>query len=245
MGRYFGDKFDSVESMEFSYAYAHLGGAKSFFPFDPKGVIGQYTMSPVILRDGELVRVPPRHGRRTEVYPDPIGIRDTFYIFHSEPICFAKAYEDKGLKNAGTKAGWGPEFLDKLEFLDSLGLLDVNLRRVGDVSVAPAEVLVSGLRRDETAKTQDYGCFRLVIKGEKSGEKLEYTGEVFTGPYKNLSGTQHRTGIPAAIAVRMLGRGDITHKGAFSPEFGVDPKIYFRELERRQIPLYYTVRHYA
>ena len=41
-----------------------------------------------------------------------------------------------------------------------------------------------------------------------------------------LSGTQYRTGIPAAVAVRMIGRGEIAQKGAFSPEFGVDPAVY-------------------
>jgi saccharopine dehydrogenase-like NADP-dependent oxidoreductase len=208
-------------------------------------MIRQYNLSPVILHEGDLMRVPARYGRGTEVYPDPIGVREVFYVLHSESVCFARAFKDKGLKEAGTKADWGTEFLAKLEFLDSLGLLDMQPRLIGNGSVAPVDVLESGLTCHETAQTKDYGCFRLVIKGEKSREKIEYTAEIFTKPYKNLNGTQHRTGIPAAVAARMMGWGNITQKGAFSPEVGVDPAIYFRELERRDIHLYYTVRYYA
>jgi len=245
MGRYFGDKLDSIESMEYSYAYAHCGGAKGFFPFDPRGMVAQYSLPPIIFRNGKFVRVPPRYDRGIIIYPNPIGARDTFYILHSEALFCARNFADKGLKNAGTKAGWDPEFLSKIEFLDSLGLLDLQPRKVGDVEVVPEHVMESGLKYNMSVKTKDYGCFRLVAIGEKDGQKVEYTADVFTCPYQNLNGTQHRTGIPPAVTVRMLGRGQIPRKGAFSPDVGVDPQIYFRELERREIRLYYTVRYFA
>lgn len=244
MGRYFGDKLDTVESMEFSYVYAHLAKMKTLFAFSPAGIIGQYTTKPVILRDGKLTRVSPRSGRENVLYPEPIGIREVFYILHEEPVCFARSFRDKGLKSAGTKAGWGPELLSKLEFLDSLGLLDLEPRKVGDVIVVPEKVLESGLTFEKVVP-RDYGCTRLDIKGTKAGQKLEYRAEVMNYPYKDLGGTQYRTGIPAAIGVHMLGRGDIKQKGAFSPEVGINPDIYFKELGRRELYLYYTAKYYA
>jgi lysine 6-dehydrogenase len=245
MGRFIADKLDTIESMEYSYSYAHLGGSKGFFPFDPRGMVAQYSLPPIIFRDGKFVRVSPRFEMGITHYPDPIGVRDTFYISHSEAFFCARNYRNKGLKNAGTKAGWDPVFIEKLAFLDNLGLLDMQPRQIGDVTVSPLEVLVSGLKYDMDVKTQDYGCFRLVALGMKDGQKIEYTGDIFTGPYKNLNGTQHRTGISPAVAARMLGRGEISRKGAFSPDVGVDPQIYFRELERREIRLYYTARYFA
>jgi len=245
MGRFIADKLDTIESMEYSYSYAHLGGAKGFFPFDPRGMAAQYSLSPIIFRNGKFVRVSPRFEMGITHYPDPIGVRDTFYISHSEAFFCARNYRNKGLKNAGTKAGWDPVFIEKLAFLDNLGLLDMQPRQIGDVSVSPLEVLVSGLTYDMNVKTQDYGCFRLVALGMKDGQKIEYTGDVFTGPYKNLNGTQHRTGIPPAVVARMLGRGEISRKGAFSPDVGVDPQTYFRELERRVIRFYYTAKYFA
>lgn len=242
MGRYFADMLDTVESMEFVYVYANLAKTKTLFAFKASDMIGLYRAKPVILRDGKLIRVPTRFGRETALFPEPIGERVIFYIFHDEPIIFANSFRDKGLKNAGTKAGMGPEFLSKLEFLENLRLLSFRPRKVGEVMVSPVQVLESGLTVEKVIP-QDYSCTRLVVIGEKAGQKLEYTAEMFARPYKELSGTQHRTGIPAAVGVRMLRRGQIKRKGALTPEFGVEPEIFFRELARRELRVSYTVKH--
>ena len=244
MGRYFVDKLDTVESIDVSYAGVSLTRTKSLFPFSPVGVITIYTSEPVILKDGGLIRVPRRSGRETVLYPEPIGRHEVFYVLHEEPISFFRSFRHKGLKNAGTRAGWGPELLSKLEFLDRLGLLDFQPRKVGDATVVPVQVLVSGLTFEKVVP-RDYGCIRLVIKGEKSGDKLEYIAEVLSRPYKEFGGWQGPTGIAAAIGVRMLLRRDIKRKGAFPPEVDVDPEIFFKELAKRELHLYYTVKHYV
>jgi saccharopine dehydrogenase-like NADP-dependent oxidoreductase len=136
-----------------------------------------------------------------------------------------------------------------MDFLNSVGLLDSEPRKVGEVSIVPVEVLLSGVITEKgietakKAKTRDYGCTRLEIKGEISGQKMQYTADVLNSPYKNYGVAQHRTGIPAAIAVRMIRRGDITLKGCYPPDYGVDPKIYFKELARREIDFSYTVKY--
>ena len=248
MARYFVDKLDTVESIVFSYVYASLTKTKTFFQFSPAGMIGQYTTEPIVLRDGKLIRIPPRSGRETALYPEPIGMRELFYILHPEAYAFFRSFRDKGLKNAGTKAGWGPDFLGKMEFLDSVGLFNRQPIKVGDVTVSPLLVFMSVAAPKPTAEKvvpKDYGCTRAVVRGEKSGEKLEYTGDLLTPPYKELNAAQYRTGLPTAIATRMIKRGDIKRKGAFTPEVGVDPEIYLGELARRGQHLTYTVKYYV
>ena len=250
LGRYLGDKFDTIESMEFSYVYAFLGGTKTLFPFDPRGMIFQYTASPLVLRDGKLTFLPPRSGREMVQYPEPIGVTEVFYIYHGEASTFYKHYKNKGIKNAGTKSGWGAEFISKMAFLDSVGLLDMKPRKVGQVSVAPVDVFLSGLYKEgvekveKEAKTRDYGCSRLKIAGTIAGEKLEYIADVLSVPYKNYGVTQHRTGVPPVIGVQMIRKGEITQKGCYTADYGIDPKIYFSELTQRGFePPLYTVRH--
>ncbi len=244
MGGYFVDKLDTVESIDVSYAGVSLARTKSIFPFSPVGMITIYTSEPALLKDGKLIRVPRQSGKETVLFPEPIGRCEVFSVLHEEPISFFKSFRHKGLKNAGTKAGWGTELLSKLEFLDSLGLLDFQPRKVGDATIIPVQVLVSGLTY-EKVEPRDYCCMRLVIKGEKSGEKLEYTAEVLSRPYKEFGGWQGPTGIAAAIGIRMLLRGDIKRKGAFPAEIGVDAEIFFKELTRRDIHLSYSVKHYV
>ena len=67
---------------------------------------------------------------------------EVFYIYHGEASTFYKHYKGKGIRNAGTKSGWGAEFISKMAFLDSVGLLDIKPRKVGKVSVAPVDVFL-------------------------------------------------------------------------------------------------------
>jgi len=243
-GRYFVDKLDTVESMDVSYAGVSFAETKKLFPFSPVGIMTIFTSQPAILKDGKLTRIPRQSGKETILFPEPIGRCEVFNVLHEEPVSFFRSFKHKGLRNAETKAGWGPELVGKLEFLESLGLLDTKPRQVGDATVVPIRVLLSGLTF-EKIEPRDYCCMRLAVKGEKSGEKLEYIAEVVSRPYKGFSGWQGPTGIAPAIGVRMLLRGDINRKGAFPPEIGIDPEIFFKELAKRDIHLSYSVKHHV
>ncbi len=144
-GRYFVDKLDSVESINVYYAGAYLAETKNIFPFSPVGIMKIYTSEPAILKDGRLIRVPRQSGKETVLFPEPIGRSEVFSILHEEPISFSRSFRQKGLKNSMTKAGWGSDLVSKLEFLDSMGLLDFEPRQVGDATVVPVQVALSGL----------------------------------------------------------------------------------------------------
>jgi saccharopine dehydrogenase-like NADP-dependent oxidoreductase len=122
--------------------------------------------------------------------------------------------------------------------------LDFEPRRVGDAEVIPVQVLVSGIRFEEVEPC-DYSCMRLSIKGQKGAEKLEYLAEVVSHPYGGYAGWQGPTGISAAIGARMMLRGDIQRRGAFPPETGIDPGLFFAELAKRKIYLSYSIKHHV
>ena len=243
-GRYFVDKLDSVESINVHYAGTSLAKTRNLFPFSPVGIMRIYISEPAMVKDGRLIRVPRQSGKESVLFPEPIGRSEVFSVLHEEPISFFRSFRHKGLKNAVTKAGWSAELISKLEFLESLGLLDFEPRKVGDVEVVPVQVLTSGITFKKV-EPHDYSCMKLAIKGEKSGEKLEYIAEVLSHPYKGFAGWQGPTGIAAAIGVRMLLRGDIARNGVFPPEIGVDPEIFFSELAKRKIHLSYSIKHHV
>jgi len=54
-------------------------------------------------------------------------------------------------------------------------------------------------------------------------------------PYKGLTNAQHRTGHSPSIGARMLCKGEIKKRGVFPPERGIDPKLFFRELAKREL----------
>jgi saccharopine dehydrogenase-like NADP-dependent oxidoreductase len=149
---------------------------------------------------------------------------------------FADRYGAKGIQNIDVKLGYWSGYLEKMDFLDSVGLLDLEPRDIGGVQVAPADVFLAGPGvADKAGGTlQDHGCVRLVAEGTIANRKVVYEGEVIARPMRNLGAMQLLTGIPAAVGIQMIGTGEITRKGlCTTADDVVDPVRYFEELGRR------------
>jgi saccharopine dehydrogenase-like NADP-dependent oxidoreductase len=56
--------------------------------------------------------------------------------------------------------------------------------------------------------------------------------------------TARRTGIPISIAAQMVFNGVITKKGAFPPDVCFDPKLFFKELAKRNLHVFYQVKNF-
>lgn len=245
MARALIDKLDTVESVEISFAYGSMGKSTLAFRLPFLGAIDEFTSDAEILRDGKIVKLPPQSGMEDISYPDPIGVRRTFYIPHSEVATLSETFKDKGLKNISVRAGFLPEFCDQVNFLIRLGLISSKPLRVGEVTVIPEEVfstLLANLPK-ERGDIKDYGCTRVVVRGEKLNEKIEYTAEMVNRPYKDLTGVQHRTGHSPSIGARMLCKDQIKERGVFPPEVGIDTKTFFRELAKRELEIKYTAKY--
>ncbi|HZU00989.1 MAG TPA: saccharopine dehydrogenase C-terminal domain-containing protein, partial [Ktedonobacteraceae bacterium] len=98
----------------------------------------------------------------------------------------------------------------------------------------PREVLARLLERfpAEGVEPQDCDVLRIVAVGAASGQRVEITNQVVVLPYRRwgMSAGALDTGVPLAIAGRMLARGEITRLGAIGPEMGVPVEPFFREL---------------
>jgi saccharopine dehydrogenase-like NADP-dependent oxidoreductase len=240
--RYIVDKLDKVESIHLSFAYAELKETTLFVPF--AGAIGEFLNNPLILKERKHVELPPRSGLEEARYPDPIGIRKMMYVAHPEVVTFPIYFREKGIQNVSVKAGFSPDFVEKINFLIDLGLLSRDPIEVGGLEIIPEDIVMSRISKlPEEGERIDYGCTRAVIRGEKSGDKLEYRVELFSVPVPGLTGVQHRTGHAPAIGARMINSGEIKRRGVFSPEVGINPKKFFKELSRRKLDIYFTVNH--
>jgi len=241
--RYIVDKLDTAESIHLSFAYAELTKTTLFIPF--AGAIEEFTNNVTVFQDGKHVELPPQSGEEDARFPNPIGVRRLMHVPHPEVATFPIYFKEKGIKNVSVKAGFTQEFVEKINFLIDTGLLSRKPIKVKGITVAPEDVTMACISKlSQPTERIDYGCTRAVIRGEKSGEVLEYTVEMFTHPYPSLTGVQHRTGHSPAIGARMINRGEIKRRGVFPPEVGIDPKIFFSELARRGLNVCYTVKHF-
>ncbi len=237
MARDLVDRLDSVETVEMSFAYESLG--TSTLPIKEPFAVAfeEFIESPLIFRDGKLVRIPPRSGIQYIEFPAPIGMRAAFCIPHPEVWTVAETFKGKGIKNISVRAGFAPDFVEKVSFLIDCGLMSHDPLQVDAASVIPINVLFKSLAQlpPEGGEVIDYGCSRVVARGMRGKEKIEYEALMFNRPYKGLTNAQHRTGHSPSIGARMLCKGEIKKRGVFPPEGGVEPKLFFRELAKREL----------
>ena len=96
----------------------------------------------------------------------------------------------------------------------------------------------------EEVEPRDCDVLRIVATGEANNQQLEITNQVVVKPYPRwgIGAGALDTGTPLAIAGRMLGRGEITRRGAFGPEVCVPTDIFFREAARYDMNVESDVR---
>ncbi len=244
MAKFLVDRLDTVDTIELSFAYARVGTSTVPLKVPFLGALTEFTAEPEVFREGSFIKLPPQSGLEDIQYPEPIGIRRSFFIGHPEIATFPESFRDKGIKNVSMKAGFNPDFAEKVNFLIALGIISEEAIKVGDNTVVPLDVLSACLAKlpPEEGEVKDYGCTRVIARGERAGESLEYTALLFNRPQKGLTGTQLRTGIPLSIGARMLCRGEIRRKGVFPPEIGVAPKPFFGEIAKRGLKIALTSR---
>jgi saccharopine dehydrogenase-like NADP-dependent oxidoreductase len=240
------DKLDSVETIELSFGYASLGTSSLPLAIPFEGALTEYIAEPLIFRNGKFEKLPPQSGLQNIEYPEPIGVRSSFYIGHAEILTFPYFFKDKGIENVCMRAGFTPDFSEKVNFLIDLGIINESPIKVEDTEVIPLDVLTACLDKlpSEGGEVIDYGCTRVVARGEKGQVSKEYTALMLNRPYQGLTNAQHRTSHSTAIGARMLCKGQIAKKGVFPPEAGVEPAPFFKELARRELEVEVTVKDF-
>lgn len=255
IARYMADKLQTVESIQISFAAKSLTESNSplSLPYDVGGLWALFTLKPVVYENGEYLEKPSFYSSYKEglleqcQFPDPIGVSRLGYFPHVEPHTLSLYLADKGVRNVSVKGAFSQTVIDKFGLLIDVGLTSPEPIEIKGMPVVPQDVLVACVGRlpSEPVEPIEYGCTRVVVTGQKNGQGLEYTAEMFSRPYCGLNAVQHRTGHAPAIGARMIMRGIINRRGVFPPEAGVPPEPFLNELKKRELKVSYTSRAYA
>lgn len=216
-------------------------------PYSLLTVMEEHTMDPWILRDGELVPVKAGSGQEIIAFSEPIGLAEAFYCIHSEPAQFARSFKDKGIREASFKLSLPKDFEDRVKFLADVGFATDEKILVDGMEVNPLKTLVAVVNRyleryddAEDGKLNDCDVLRAVVKGTRDGVEKEIVVEsvIRTSEKWGFMAGALDTGVPPSIVAQMLVNGQITARGACSPEQCVPALAYFKELEKREMPVY-------
>jgi lysine 6-dehydrogenase len=232
------DKLDRVESIkvELGCSDSTPSSAPLVAPYSIRTILDEFTKQPQVFKDGEWYPQQSLSGQEEMIFPLPVGRATAIYSLHSECATFPVFFQDKGIRYVSFKIAFPTDFMTKLKFLVDLGFGSDEPIAVRGVKVSPREVLAKLLEMApvEDVEPQDCDVLRVVTSGTLGGQQVEITNQVVVLPYRrwNMGAGALDTGVPLAIAGRMLANGEITRRGAFGPELCVPVEPFFRELAK-------------
>jgi saccharopine dehydrogenase (NAD+, L-lysine-forming) len=199
------------ESIEISAAGRdpHASGAFSP-PYAVQTLIDELTLAPIVLRDGVAAEIEPLSAGGSVEFGEPIGAADTIYTLHSELATFGESF---GARGASFRLSLAPLLLERLKALGAAG----------------PEAVAEAAREAVPPSAETVSVHLVSARG--AGRSILV--RAITRPHFGLGGSIVSTAAPAAAAVRLLARGELTATGAQPPERCVDPAAMFAELETR------------
>jgi saccharopine dehydrogenase (NAD+, L-lysine forming) len=207
--------------------------------FSPWVMIDECLCRAVTYRNGRFQMEEPLTGLEPFDFPE-LGVLNCYYVDHEECKTLPRSFP-----NALTidfKLCMDDATVETLRVIKRLGLSGKQKVRVGDISVAPRDLVVSLLPQPSELAGRLHGksCVGTLVKGTKDGEQKAYYIYNVTdhdAAYEELGvqATAYQTGIPPVIAARLIASGVWRGAGVMSPEqFNPDP--FLQRLAREGMP---------
>ena len=249
MGGYAGSKLDTIYEAKAICACGDFTKTDAIIgiPYSLLTVMEEHTLEPWILKDGELQPVPAGSGRENIAFSQPIGNADAWYCIHSEPVQWASSFKDKGIQNASFKLSLPAEFEERISFLADLGFATEEPVKAAGQEVNPLHTMVSVVNKyldnydgSNDGELNDCDVLRVEFTGTKDGIEKEIDVEcvIRTSDKWGFMAGAVDTGVPPSVVAQMICDGRITERGAFGAEACVPPIPYFKEIAKRDMPVY-------
>ncbi|OGP96730.1 MAG: hypothetical protein A2157_04465 [Deltaproteobacteria bacterium RBG_16_47_11] len=195
-------------------------------------VIDEYTWNPMVYDHGEYKKMPCISGKEMVEFPDPIGLKPTYYSLHSEPLTLGKYI--KGVKVVDIKVVFPDEEISKLTPLIEFGLTSQESIDFQGHSINPRQFIdrvLAAQEQEEEEQGSEFCASVLWITGLKDKTPVKLTYEFMMEHEKRWGNT--KTGVPFSVGVLMIGRGEITKRGFTVPEEAIDPVKFIQEVKKR------------
>jgi len=243
MAVYCMNKLDKTDTIDYAWGVIDTVSPEEHsrplhWGFGFEGIMGLMSGPSIVYEDGEIKHLSPR--ARPEMFRFKTGDQVIKGLGHREPAMLAESFPDAGFKHIMYRQAFDADSEFKYSFLRDLGFASKEPIDVKGVKVAPYDVLWALLEMlPEEKKTpamyvSEGNC---IARGWKDGQEMEVRLMIRTAPdsamHKYYIGKgavgSYRTGISAAIAGVMMGRGLVEKKGVYRPEVCVPAEQYIRE----------------
>lgn len=246
------DRLDTASTIRVLDAdNAEVKGYRFAVLFNPETLFEELGAVPYFVKDGRVTSGKPLE---TEVdwvrFPEPIGLMKTYAVAHEEGVSLGiyPPFVEKGVQYSVFKY----TISDKVYHLaKSLALLDLDTWKkvkVDGVEVSPVRVATVNLPKPAQlgATVDGYSCVGTEVRGTKDRKRVEYfvyTMDSHRETYERYgySLTEVQTGIPPALAAKLIVTGKIKERGVMMPE-AVDPEPFMDSFSKEGLPIYVEKR---
>jgi saccharopine dehydrogenase (NAD+, L-lysine forming) len=199
--------------------------------FSPWVMLDECLCKAVSYRNGRFHLEEPLSGMEPFDFPE-LGVLNCYYVDHEESKTLPRFFP--AARTVDFKLGMDEVTVETLRVIKRLGLSRKDQVRVGEVQLAPRDLVVSLLPQpsDLAGRMHGKSCVGTLAKGIKNGEsKAFYIYNVtdHDAAYEELGvqATAYQTGIPPVIAARLIESGVWRGTGVMSPEqFNPDPFLH-------------------
>jgi saccharopine dehydrogenase (NAD+, L-lysine-forming) len=218
---------------------ACLGHDGFLAAFSPWVMIDECLCKAVSYRSGRYQLEEPLTGKEPFDFPE-LGVLNCYYVDHEESKTLPRFFPTA--RTVDFKLCMDDMTVETLRVIKRLGLSGKDEVRVGKISVAPRDLVVSLLPQpmDLAGRMQGKTCVGTLAKGFRNGEAKAYyiynvTDHETVYEELGVQATAYQTGIPPVIAARLIASGVWRGAGVMSPEqFNPDP--FLERLVREGMP---------
>jgi saccharopine dehydrogenase (NAD+, L-lysine-forming) len=209
--------------------------------FSPWVMIDECLCKAVSYRGGRYHLEDPLTGLEPFDFPE-LGVRNCYYVDHEESKTLPRFFPTA--RTIDFKLCMDDATVETLRVIKRLGLSSKNRVRVGNLTIAPRDLLVSLLPQpiELAGRMRGKTCVGTLAKGFKNGEPRAYyiyNVSDHETVYRELGvqATAYQTGIPPVIAARLVAAGAWRRTGVMSPE-QFDPDPFLECLAEEGMPWY-------
>lgn len=246
------DRLDTATSIRVLDAdNGEVKGYRFAVLFSPETFFEELGAVPYFVKDGRVASGKPLE---TEVewvrFPEPIGHMKTYAVAHEEGVSLGTypPFVDKGVRYSVFKYALSDKVCRIAQSVSDLRLDTWKKLKVEGVEVTPLRVVCANLPQPaQLGSTVDgYSCVGTEVRGTKDRRRVEYfvyTMDSHRDAYEKYghSLTEVQTGIPPALAAKLLVSGQIKERGVMMPE-ALAPEVLMENFSREGLPIFVEKR---
>jgi saccharopine dehydrogenase (NAD+, L-lysine-forming) len=232
--------FDEIHELDIIDCNAGDHGQPFATNFNPEINIREITQRGRYWERGEWVETDPLSWRMSYDFPEGIGPKDCYLMYHEELESLVQNI--RGLKRARFWMTFSQNYLNHLKVLENIGMTSIEPVDYQGQKIVPLQFLKAVLPEPGSLGplTKGRTCIGCVMKGVKDGkERKAYIYNICSHEeaYREV-GSQaisYTTGVPAMIGAMMMLTGKWRGEGVFNME-QLDPDPFMEKLNIHGLP---------